>query len=190
MTAACTRRLREQRGMALAEVLVTLTTFVFVMAAVLSLLETTAKQAPRDEERANSIAEAQSGLHRMTRELRQAYKVLDAQPKSMYILIGRSTPPDKHVKYDCDVADPENAAYRRCVRWEALVGEPLPVNEPGEIVVDRSLSQVLFSYAPGPLNPTYVKLHIEVPQKGERGEGYGSSFVLDDGLYLRNADVL
>lgn len=176
--------------MVLAEVLISLAVFTVVTGAVLTLLETTAKQAPRDEERAHAIHEAQLGLHRMTRELRQAYKVLDAQPKSMYVLIGRSSPPDKHVKYDCDVADPENAAYRRCVRWEALVGQPLPLDQPGETVVDRSLSEVLFSYSPGPLNPTYVKVHIEVPQKGERGEGYGSRFVLDDGLYLRNADVL
>jgi len=188
--AIAARTRRDEAGMALAEVLVTLVTFTFVMGAVLSLVEGATKQAPQDEERALAIREAQAGLHRMTRELRQAYKVLDADPKSMYILIARSTPPDMHVKYDCDVLHPDNTGYRRCVRWAADVGEELPLSEPGEIVIDRGLSEVNFTYSPTALTPTYVEVHIEVPQKGERETGYGTSFVLDDGFYLRNADVL
>jgi hypothetical protein len=184
------RARREEGGMALAEVLITMVTFTFVMGAILGLLETTARQAPRDEERANAIGEAQSGLYRMTRELRQAYKVLDAQPKSMYVLIARSSPPDKHVKYDCDIPYPGNAAYRRCVRWEAPVGQELPLSQPGQVVIDRGLSEVNFSYSPSALAPTYVKVHIEVPQKGERSAGFTSNFDLEDGFYLRNADVV
>lgn len=175
--------------MALAEVLVTLVTFTFVMGAILSLLEGAIKQAPKEEERALALREAQVGLHRMTRELRQAYKVLDAQPKSMYVLIARSTPPDIHVKYDCDIVHPANAAYRRCVRWEAPVGTELPLSEPGEVVIDRGLSEVNFTYTPSPLTPNYVQVHIKVPQKGERVAGYNSNFVLNDGFYLRNTDV-
>ena len=57
-------------------------------------------------------------------------------------------------------------------------------------MIDRGLSGVLFTYSPGPLNPTYVKVHIEVPEKGERVGGFHQSFVLDDGFYLRNTDVL
>lgn len=173
----------------LAEVLVSIVTFTFVMGAILSLLDTTGQQAPRDEERALAIREAESGMHRMTRELRQAYKVLDAQPKSMYVLIARTTPPDKHVKYDCDIVHPANAAYRRCVRWEAPVGQELPLDEPGAVVIDRGLSEVNFSYAPDALQPTFVEVEIEVPQSGERGEGYSSSFHLEDGFYMRNANV-
>ena len=176
--------------MALAEVLVTLVTFTFVMGAILSLVETLGQQAPKDEERALALREAQAGMHRMTRELRQAYKVLDAQPKSMYVLVARSTPPDMHVKYDCDVLDPANTSYRRCVRWAAPVGQELPLSEPGEIVIERGLSEVNFGYSPSALSPTYVTVHIKVPQKGERTTGYKSNFVLDDGFYLRNTDVL
>jgi prepilin-type N-terminal cleavage/methylation domain-containing protein len=179
---------RDERGMSLPEVLISMVIFTFVMGAVLSLLEATAKQAPKDQERAMAIREAQAGLHRMTRELRQAYKVLDADPKSMYVLIARSTPPDKHVRYDCDVVDPLNSAYRQCVRREALVGQTLPAT--GSVVVERSLSQVLFTYSPGPLNPNFVKIHIEVPQKGERKAGLNRNLVLDDGFYLRNTDVV
>lgn len=172
--------------MTLPEMLVTIATFMFVMAAVFGLLDHAAEQQPKDQERAVAIREAQSGLHRMTRELRQAYKVLDAQPKSMYVLIGLATPPDKHVKYDCGVVHPDNPDYNRCLRWEAPVGQALPVNEPGEVVIDRGLSEVLFTYAPGPLNPNYVQTHLAVPQRGERKAGYNMNFVLEDGFYMRN----
>lgn len=173
--------------MALAEVMITLVTFTFAMGAILSLLEGVLKQAPKDQERAIAIREAQAGLHRMTRELRQGYKVLDAQPKSMYVLIGRSTPPDIHVKYDCDIAYPGNTALRQCVRWQANVGSELPQN--GVVVIDRIVSEVTFNYAPSPLNPTYAQVHLKVPQKGEGNVGFGKDLVLEDGLYLRNTDV-
>lgn len=174
--------------MTLPEILVTVVTFTFVMLAILGLLDSVAQQQPKDQERAIAIREAQSGLHRMTRELRQAYKVLDAQPKSMYVLVGRASPPDVHVKYDCGVVHPDNSEYSRCVRWAAPVGQALPVNEPGDVVIDRGLSEVLFSYTPGPLNPRFVRTHLAVPQRGEREAGYNMSLVLDDGFYLRNLD--
>lgn len=175
--------------MTLVEMIISLATFSFVMVAILGLLETTAAQQPRDQERADALREAQVGLQRMTRELRQGYKVLDADSKSMYVRL-TSQGEDKHVKYDCGVADPDTAGYTRCVRWEALVGQALPTEQPGEVVIDRSLSEVLFSYSPGPLNPNYVQVHISVPQKGELANGYDSNFVLEDGFYLRNADVV
>lgn len=175
--------------MALAEVLVSIVTFTFVMGGILGLLEGATKQAPKDQERALAIREAQTGLHTMTRELRQGYKVLDAQPKSMYVLIGRSTPPDVHVKYDCDVVHPSNSAWRRCLRWSAPVGTELPLSSPGQVIIDRGLSEANFSYAPSAINPTYVQVRIEVPQKGEGKSGFQQSFVLDDGFYLRNTDV-
>lgn len=190
LTTRSPRASRNEDGFALVELLVTLASLSVVVGAVLGLLDATARQAPRDQERAVALREAQAGLHIMTRELRQAYRVLDASPKSMYVLIGRSTPPDIHVRYDCDIPDPANSAYRRCVRWQAAVGQELRTDLPGQVVIARALSQVSFSYSPGPLNPTYVKIHVEVPQAGERKGGFKSSFVLDDGFYLRNTDVL
>jgi hypothetical protein len=34
-----------------------------------------------------------------------------------------------------------------------------------------------------------VKVHIQVPQAGDRADGYHANLVLDDGVYLRNTDV-
>jgi type II secretory pathway pseudopilin PulG len=178
----------DERGTSLLELLVTMATFGFVMAAILSLVGNAGEQQPKDQERAIVIREAQSGLDRMDRELRQAYKVLDAQPKSMYVLIGRATPPDLHVRYDCGVVDPKNSAYTRCLRWQAPVGQPLSAGS-SEVVV-RRVSSVLFNYSPGPLNPKYVKTRLAVPQTGERKGGYRMDFVLNGGFYLRNLDAL
>ena len=47
----------------------------------------------------------------------------------------------------------------------------------------------VFTYEPNLINPTYVKVHIQVPQSGERDDGYHANLVLDDGFYLRNTDV-
>lgn len=187
---AAARVRRDERGFSLVELLVVMAGFTVVLGAILGLLDAAANQAPKDQERAIAIREAQAGLQRMTGELRQAYQVLDAQPKSMYVVVARPTPPDIHVKYDCDVPYPGNTAYHRCVRWWAPVGQELRTDLPGQVVIDRGLSNVYFTYSPGPLNPTYVKVHIEVPQKGERKAGFKSNFILDDGFYLRNMDVL
>ena len=57
-------------------------------------------------------------------------------------------------------------------------------------MVERRVPGDVFTYAPNLINPTYVKVHIQVPQSGDRGsDGYRANLVLDDGFYLRNTDV-
>ena len=53
-------------------------------------------------------------------------------------------------------------------RWEAAIGSELPLDQPGEVVVDRRMPGDVFTYEPNLINPTYVKVHIQVPQSGER----------------------
>ena len=171
--------------MTLAELLVVMGTLSVVVVALLGLLDAAVKTAPRDEERAISIREGQSGLHVMTRELRQANKVWTPGKTQIYVNIGD----DKHVLYDCDVVHPDDADQRRCLRWEAAVGSELPLDEPGQVVVERRLPGDVFTYEPNLINPTYVKVRVQVPQSGERSDGYGTNLVLDDGFYLRNTDV-
>ncbi len=171
--------------MTLAELLVGMLTLSFVVLALLSLLDSAVRTAPRDEERASAIREGQSGLHVMTRELRQANKVWTPGKTQIYVNIGD----DKHVLYDCDVVHPDDATQRQCLRWEAAVGSGAPAEQPGQVVVERRLPGDVFTYEPNLINPTYVKVHIQVPQAGERADGYHANLVLDDGFYLRNTDV-
>jgi hypothetical protein len=176
---------RSEDGFVLAELLIGMVTFSFVLFALMSLLDTAAQTAPRDEERASSIREGQAGLHIMTRELRQATKVWTPGKTKIYINLGD----DKHVYYDCDAVHPDDPAQRQCLRWEAAVGSELPLDQPGQVVVERRVAGDVFTYEPNLVNPTFVKVEIQVPQSGEHKGGYKQHLVLDDGIYLRNTDV-
>ena len=178
-------RLRSESGVTLAEMLVGMLATTFVLAALFGLLDAAGQAAPRDQERAVAIREGQSGLHRMTRELRQANKVWIAGNTQIHVNIGD----DKHVFYNCDAVHPDNPGQRRCLRWEAAIGSDLVLTGPGDVVVDRRTPGDVFTYAPNLVNPTFVRVHVEVPQSGERAGGYGANLVLDDGFYLRNTDV-
>ena len=178
-------RLRSEQGWTLAELLVGMVTLSFVMLALFGLLDSAIQTAPRDEERANSIREGQAGLHVMTRELRQANKVWTPGKTQIYVNIGD----DKHVLYDCDVVHPDDPSQRQCLRWEAAVGAELPLDSPGEVVIERRIAGDVFTYQPSLINPTYVKAAIAVPQGGDREDGYQANLTLDDGFYLRNTDV-
>jgi hypothetical protein len=169
----------------MAELLVGMLTLVIVMGALMGLLDAIVQSAPRDEERANSIREGQAGMHIMTRELRQANKVWTPGRAQIYVNIGD----DKHVLYDCDVVHPDNAAQRRCVRWEAPIGQELPLDQPGGVVVERRMPGDVFTYQPNLVSPTFVKVRLLVPQSGESKGGYKANLVLEDGIYLRNTDV-
>ena len=171
--------------MTLPELLVTIVTFSFVLFALMSLLDSAVQSAPRDQERANAIREGEAGLHIMTRELRQANKVWTPGKTQIYVNIGD----DKHVLYDCDVAHPDVDEWRQCLRWDAAIGSELPLDQPGEVVVNRRVAGDVFSYQPNLVNPTFVEARIQVPQAGERQDGYAAGVVLDDGFYLRNTDV-
>ena len=121
----------------------------------------------------------------MTRELREANKVWTPGKTQIYVNIGD----EKHVLYDCDAVHPDDPGQRRCLRWEAAIGAELPLDDPGEVVVERRVPGDVFTYAPNLVNPTYVKVRVLVPQSGERADGYRANLVLDDGIYLRNTDV-
>jgi prepilin-type N-terminal cleavage/methylation domain-containing protein len=178
-------RLRSEKGMSLMELLVGMALMSVVMLALLALLDSAISTAPRDEERANSIREGQVGLHVMTRELRQANKVWTPGRTQIYVNIGD----DKHVLYDCDAVHPANPDQRQCLRWEAAVGSELPLDQPGQVVVERRVAGDVFTYQPNLINPTFVEVHIEVPQAGDREDGYHANLELNDGFYLRNTDV-
>ena len=184
--------------MMLAEVLVTTTMFSFVLLAILGLLDTAAKVAPKDQERAHAIREAQVGLNRMASDLRQAYTVLGTSPESMEVLVrlrkdDPSTPAvekntSRHVYYNCGQDNPG-----KCVRYEAAVGATLPTT--GQTVISRVLNwdagtdpdRRVFTYPDDDdFGPSYVKLRVEVPAAGERKNGYSHKVVLEDGFYARN----
>ena len=203
---AIVRRIRDERGLTLVEMLVTVLVMGLVMTAILGMLDTSARIVPKDTERAVAIGEAQSGLNRIVRELRQAYRILGSTSSSVQMRVNVLREDDATsgpeyanltVEYSCG-GDPG-----RCVRREAPAGAGLPAT--GTVVIDRVLNggvaippaRAVFDFDQSPdrsvgvtaasVRPTYVTVRVEVPAAGERGAGgYGNSVVLEDGLYVRN----
>jgi len=85
------RRMRSERGLTLVELMITVTILTVVLLATFALLDTTRENASRDEERAQSVREAQSGLLRMAKELRHAYRITAAGPNTVTFMMRCST---------------------------------------------------------------------------------------------------
>ena len=174
---------RDESGFSLIELLVAATLMVVVFGAALALFDTTARIAPKDQERAHAIRDAQVGLHRMTRELRQADAVYAATATLVDVQLtigGVST----RVVYDCN--------RPRCVR-RAGAGTGPPAGQ-GELVLERlrngTSQEPVFRYSPpGALPPNSVDVSVIVPASGDRGDGHRHSVVLEDGLALRNVNL-
>jgi hypothetical protein len=190
------RLLREESGMTLYEVLVSIFIFGFVLSGILGLLDASAKLAPREQERAHAIRDVQVSLDGMVRELRQSYKVEAVTSHSIRVLVRvrRDDPStvnveehsDRRVQYDCGEAYTD-----RCTRYEARIGEP--DFGAGVTVIERVLNAdpalnrpVFDTEAFNPVGATYIKVRIEVPAKGARKEGHRHSIVLEDGFHARN----
>ena len=192
-----------ESGFTLAEVLAAMTIFAVLLGATVMFLTTAEVNSSRDTETANAAQEAQTGLDRMVRELRQASSVVVADPNTLDVIVG-----DKQIRYQCGVEDPADSRYRRCLRSAGAVGA-LPAGTGGEVVVARLLNgtaaRPVFTYTdpppaetdvddeaadpadpdPAP-QPTYVTMALAVPAAGERKAGYKHEVVLDTGFYLRN----
>lgn len=177
------RSLKEQRGFTLVEGLVTASLMTVILAAVLSLGETSQKLAPRDEERAFTLRDAQVGLSGMTRELRQSYTLNSYTATSMDVLV-RTGGASRRVVYDCNQTHPTQPTMKRCSRWEIVGGNPTT-----KVPVVPLVSAASFTYEPaGTTPPWYVRMKLDIPAKGDRSNGYKHKVVLDDGFYMRNLD--
>jgi hypothetical protein len=191
---AIRRRLSDQTGVGLIELLLSMSLFVVVMVAAASVMDVGQRLGPRDTERANAIREQQVSLERMVNELRQAYQVLGTSPRSMEVLVRVSragSHVNLHVAYYCN-----DEAPGKCIRKETTIGQPLPAT--GSVVIDRVLnttgaSQPVFQFpddSSGGITPPYVTVRVEVPAKGTRPDGFRHTLTLEDGFHARNARVL
>jgi prepilin-type N-terminal cleavage/methylation domain-containing protein len=193
------RSLGDEDGFSLLELLLSVVVFGFVLAAVLSMLDTTSSLSTRDQERPAAIQEARTGLASMVRELRQAYQVVSASPNRMEVLV-RLNGVDKDVSYECDVAIP-GSTLRRCYRRAATNGQPLPPLGQGKVVVDRlvngTTADPVFcsldadTNVCGPPDPTadastYYGVTVKVPTKGRLKRGYRGNVVFNDGFSMPN----
>lgn len=184
------RLLGEEGGFTLIELMIGASIMSIVLIAILALLDTSARIVPQDQERGNAIQESQAGVHRMTRELRQAHAVVSGDSDTMTVRVvpqGSSTAIT--VTWDCGAAhpDPTESAFRRCTR---TVGTGT-----AEVVIDRVVNgstRPVFDYgSDAPTAAKFVKANVIVPARGDRksGNGHKHEIVLADGFYMRNRDV-
>jgi type II secretory pathway pseudopilin PulG len=183
-----------EAGYALTELLVVASLLAIVLGAVLMLGETSQRIAPKETERAMVIREAQVGLDRMTRELREAFPA--EAPDITASRAEASVPPvvggvATRVVYDCDEPHPTEPAYTRCLRYEEGAGGSL---SGGEVILDRVLNGAAGSPTPvfvrGSAPATdYVRATVEVAARGDLKDGYDHKILLEDGFYMRNLDA-
>jgi competence protein ComGC len=188
-TSAATR-LREESGWTLIELLVSSALLIVILSAILALLDTANKVVPQDQERAADIREAQVGLYQMTREMRQAYSLVQSSPYLLEAHVYESGA-DHDVVYDCTGNSSAGPTLGQCVRYESSGG----VGGPRTVVIDRLLNKSgsglppVFAYTQTGGKTTYASAHVEVPAKGARKVGYRYRIVLQDGMYFRNLNL-
>src|SRR3954470_18706914 len=181
--------LRDEAGWTLVELMITAGLLAVVLTAILSLLDTTNKLAPVDQERAHDLRETQVGVYRMTRELRQGHSLVQTGPYVVeaHVYAGGA---DHDVVYDCSGAS-SAPDYGQCIRYEKTGGSPGPstpvvdglLNKPGSGLVP------VFTYTQHGGKTTYGNVRVEVSAKGTKRNGYSHRIVFQDGFYLRNLDL-
>lgn len=170
--------MRDESGWTIVEVLIVAVLLVIVLGGTLNLLDTTAKVAPQEEERAQAVREAQVGLARMTRELRQATKVVtyDQANGVIKVEVNDLGGVRQTVTYDCSGSSPSLTGTTACRRTQ--VG-----GSSNEVVIDRVKNNgSMFTR----IGTNFFQVRVEVPASGERAVGQKHSIVLDDGFYMRN----
>lgn len=205
----------DQAGVTLVELLVVMVMAVVVFGVILTFAESGQRVAKNDRERTQAVLDVQSGLYRMTHELRQGYAPASncTQPCSgmapsltnsldVVVVPAVSTGAASYrVRYDCSITSPTSptgSSYRECCRYSSttLTASPsntgtLSASEPcgsGTRVIDRVTGPAsVFQPPTGASTPTSYTAEVQVPEKGEYTAGhYSGSIDLSDGIYLRN----
>jgi prepilin-type N-terminal cleavage/methylation domain-containing protein len=180
---------RQESGFSLIELMVAITLSGVVLGIAFTGLASTARTAPKETERAKAISEAQVGLARMVRELRQAYDLVSPVTSDKMHVKVRLGGQNREIVYSCEEPHPTLTGLYRCLRWEVTGG----VAGPKEVVIDRLLNGPTAAIADRPFHTTqpagattYVKATVWASAKGETTDGYKHKIVLNDGFFMRN----
>jgi prepilin-type N-terminal cleavage/methylation domain-containing protein len=193
-------RLADDSGFTLIELLVVSTILAFVLAAILAPFEFAQTETPKNVEYAKAISEASTGLQRVMRDVREAYRIDSTTPNSIDFNAVLNSK-DLEIYYECDIAYPTNTGdthageYHRCVRVSATTGSALPPISQGAVVIDRLLNGTaaapVFTFKDSkgnldPTNPTYIEAKIQVPALGSLNAGLKHTIELQNGTTVPN----
>jgi type II secretory pathway pseudopilin PulG len=127
---AATRRLGNEAGFTLPELLISASVLLFVVGGAMGVLIASMHTENTDRQFSQEIQDAQVGLARMMREIRQTNRVVLASANTIRFVLPGAT--DYVVQYECDVAQ-AGTAFRQCTRVRAALppnGDPNSVTLP------------------------------------------------------------
>ena len=229
----------------LLELLVVVTVLGLLLAAILTVADGTGKTATQDQERTNTIGEAQVGIARIADELRNACVMFGpggTGAVGSYCRVNFTTAPGTsvcsrssdcvdailntrtsvtrpsgaatrslvRVRIDCNSADPVSTAQRQCSRYAVACTAsscPSPTALTGVLV--RSITNFGAPGSPvnvfvwctretivstagaascsgAPATAGAVQISVAVARKGQRRTGNAGSFLLQEGVELKN----
>lgn len=185
---ASAKKITPESGFTLVELLLAMVLLTVVMTALAKVFTATGPVAGRDQSRAHAIMDAQVGLARMTRDLRQAQTINSATATAIDFnaTIGGVT---QRILYDCSTYE-SGTTYKQCVKETSTNLSVAPSASTGAPTITRLLngSSAVFDYSPSASAPTYVSVHVVVPRDGGYAEqgGYENNISFDGGVYLPN----
>jgi prepilin-type N-terminal cleavage/methylation domain-containing protein len=173
-------RVRAQAGFTLIEQLVAMVILAIVVGATLTALDTLMRASPADQEWSHTVANTQSGIYRMTRELRQGvnFSVLSAgYAISADVVKGGAT---THVLYQCNQS-------KTCTRKSTTAPTAAPTTGAGGTTVISSVENVALS-TPSFESPSskYYQVKVIVRSAGAVTTKHTHNVTLTDGFYARN----
>ncbi len=174
-----------EKGFTLIELLIASTMTIVLLGGIGMVMIDSLRDQPKITQGAASIQTARFVLERMTRELRQGFKVYGTPTASQvsfetyerHTACGASTMlPSSSESISCEVT--YNCTGESCTRLEAAPG----VNSGTPELILKGLSNTtsVFSYSPNKESPTYVGITLALTNQG----GSGGTLTISDGAAL------
>jgi prepilin-type N-terminal cleavage/methylation domain-containing protein len=172
--------LRAQGGFTLIEQLVSMLLLGLIVGMTLTVLNTMLKAAPANQEWGVNIAETQTGMYKMTRDLRQGLKVtlVTGYVASADIVVSGVT---RHVLYQCDLSS-------SCTRKATTAPAEAPSRGAGGVTVVSSVQNFSLG-TPVFTSPSsrYYQVAVIVKSAGGVKTNHTHNVTLTDGFFARNS---
>jgi prepilin-type N-terminal cleavage/methylation domain-containing protein len=169
------RRLQDQSGFTLVELLVAMPIALIVLTMAMLALAFAVRNEQSAREHSEALRAQQVGLERMTRELREAttFRFLTSQLVEFdgYVRSGGGAGVLRKIRYDC-------SSGTSCIRQEGPVGGAVSGSR---VIVDGLVNPDVFAPTPDFVNPRYVGIVARVRIAEDRRQ-----ITLRDGVELRN----
>ena len=155
-----------------------MTLTLLLLFAVLNFMDFTAQSQKTTTDRTQAVTQANVGLDRMVREIRQAasFKLITSQIVEIVTPVRPATGTSSYagnlklVRYDCTSG--------HCVRFQGPKDGPLPATG-SEIFSDVNNADI-FSPTPNFVTPTFIGIKLNITVRGHAGIN------LTDGVNMRN----